>query len=164
MRGARAVHACVLAGMLAQIGCTETVAPPPEGDAPPPQEGAAGAADTAWSELVTKNKKYRLRWRTSKPVVTGDLFSVETVLTGADGAPVTGGRVQVDARMPQHGHGMATKPEADPGVCATPDTCTHPEGRYRMDGMKFHMPGEWTVTFEVDGPAGSDRAEAVYRL
>jgi YtkA-like len=155
----KVLWACVLAGMPVLSGCTATVEPPPDAGA-----GDAGAADKAWSELTTTHKKYRLRWRTSQPVVTGDLFSVETVLTDAAGAPVIGGHVRVDARMPQHGHGMATKPEADPGVCAAPDTCTHPEGRYRMDGMKFHMPGDWTVTFDVDGPSGSDRAEVVYRL
>ena len=126
----------------------------------------AQAQKVATGEVATKHQRYQLRWRALQPIALGELFSVEAVLLGADGAPVPNGTVKIDARMPQHGHGMATKPVDDPGVCAPdlPTSCVHPEGRYRTDGMKFHMPGDWTITFEVDGPAGPDRAEVVYKL
>jgi hypothetical protein len=93
----------------------------------------------------------------------GELFSVSTTLMDAEGKPLEQGSVSVDARMPQHGHGMTTRPVADPGRCEG-TVCSHPEGIYRMDGMKFHMQGEWTVVFTVEGPAGPDQAEARYRL
>lgn len=136
-------------------GCvTEpTVAPPPPG------------------ELTTAGGHYRLVWTpVPKPVPLAELFEVQTKLLDArTGAPVEDGSVHVDARMPQHGHGMATKPEDDPGVCPTgapkgsPD-CRHPGGVYVTRGMKFHMMGSWTMTFDVTGPAGADRVETEYRL
>lgn len=44
----------------------------------------------------------------------------------------------VDATMPSHGHGMETLPEV-----------TLDEGIYTVDGMLFHMAGEWEIAFAV---------------
>jgi hypothetical protein len=115
--------------------------------------------------LPTKNGLYRVSWRpVPDPIVLSELFTVEATVTDAAGVPVEDGVVRIDARMPQHGHGMATKPEDDPGVCDAEGKCRHPGGVYRTRGMKFHMPGDWTVTFDVKGPAGEDRLEAPRRI
>lgn len=47
--------------------------------------------------------------------------------------------VGVDATMPEHKHGMnyATTLKA------------MGEGRYRVEGLLFHMPGNWEVAFDV---------------
>ncbi|MCW5734866.1 MAG: FixH family protein [Enhydrobacter sp.] len=47
--------------------------------------------------------------------------------------------VLVDATMPEHKHGMNYAPtiEADGS------------GRYRVEGLLFHMPGNWEVAFDV---------------
>ena len=52
--------------------------------------------------------------------------------------------VGVDATMPEHKHGMnyATTIRSD-GY-----------GRYRVDGLLFHMPGSWEVAF--DGRSGGE--------
>lgn len=90
------------------------------------------------------------------PVPLGGLFEIEATLTSAaTGAPITDAAVSIDARMPQHGHGMPTRPEDDPGP--------HAGGVYVTRGMKFHMQGDWVVAFDVIGPAGPDRLEVTYR-
>ncbi len=127
------------------------------------ERAAPGAPDTAQGSL-TRNRRYLLSWVPApSPIPTSELFEVRVSLRDAtSGAPVTDGTVRVDARMPQHGHGMATRPVDDPGVCTGSGdamTCTHPEGIYVTRGMKFHMPGEWTLSFAVDGPAGPDQLE-----
>ena len=70
--------------------------------------------------------------------------------------------------MPQHNHGMETDPIDLPGVCppqvADPAACPHPEGRYRTEGFKFHMPGAWTVTAEVRGARGPDSTSFVVEV
>jgi len=48
--------------------------------------------------------------------------------------------VAVDADMPAHQHGMNTKPE----VVAIGDG-----GRYRVEGMLFHMAGDWVIKVDV---------------
>jgi hypothetical protein len=62
----------------------------------------------------------------------------------------------VDARMPQHGHGMETKPKLREGEPV--------DGIYLTDGFKFHMPGEWTVTVAVTGPLGEDTTTFLYDM
>ena len=56
--------------------------------------------------------------------------------------------VAVDAQMPEHKHGMNYAPT----IKAMGD------GRYRVDGMLFHMPGSWEVAFDVR-PADKPDAE-----
>lgn len=48
---------------------------------------------------------------------------------------------KVDADMPEHRHGMNYRPS----ITATG------EGRYRVEGMLFHMPGRWRLMFELGG-------------
>jgi hypothetical protein len=47
--------------------------------------------------------------------------------------------VRVDATMPEHRHGM--------NYAAT--LKDKGEGRYRVEGLLFHMPGNWEVAFDV---------------
>lgn len=53
----------------------------------------------------------------------------------------------VDAQMPEHRHGMNYRP----GIVAAPD------GRYRAEGLVFHMPGRWEITFDVRAGEESER-------
>ena len=52
-------------------------------------------------------------------------------------SPGTG--LSVDATMPAHGHGMNYK-------AAVREVG---EGRYRAEGLLFHMPGRWQLVFDV---------------
>jgi hypothetical protein len=51
----------------------------------------------------------------------------------------------VDADMPAHGHGINTTPEFE----------LLENGRYRIDGMKLHMPGAWEIYFDLKAEDGS---------
>jgi hypothetical protein len=108
--------------------------------------------------FTTAGGRYVIAYTTSpSPVPLSQLFEIEATVTDAKtGAPVDGATVRIDARMPQHGHGMATKPVDDPGP--------HTDNRYVTKGMKFHMPGDWTIRFDVDGPAGSDSVDVQHKL
>lgn len=44
-----------------------------------------------------------------------------------------------DAEMPEHNHGMNLKPVI----------LTEGPGRFRIDGVKLHMPGSWKLTFKT---------------
>jgi len=69
-------------------------------------------------------------------------------LASADGAPVHGATFAVDGGMPQHGHGLPTKPRV---------TRELSEGTYLLEGMKFSMTGWWELKLAIDGPLGSDK-------
>lgn len=55
--------------------------------------------------------------------------------------------IKVDGGMPQHGHGLPTQPEV---------TQELGNGDFLVDGMKFNMPGWWTVTFHITADGQSD--------
>jgi hypothetical protein len=65
----------------------------------------------------------------------------------AAGAPVDSGDFSVDGGMPQHGHGLPTKPRV---------TRRLGNGDHLVEGMKFNMGGWWVVTFRVNAEAGRD--------
>jgi len=75
------------------------------------------------------------------------IHSWELTVKDQNDVPVRGARITVDGAMPDHDHGLPTRPlvtrEIDPGV-------------YLVEGMKFQMPGWWTVTFTIHSGAGDD--------
>jgi hypothetical protein len=68
-------------------------------------------------------------------------------LETAAGAPVDSATVTVDGGMPQHGHGLPTRPQV---------TRVLGNGDHLVEGMKFNMGGWWVVKFHVDAAAGRD--------
>ena len=63
------------------------------------------------------------------------------------GVPVDSARVTVDGGMPQHGHGLPTKPRVTKHVG---------NGEHVVEGMKFNMGGWWVVKFRVASASGDD--------
>ncbi len=104
----------------------------------------AQAADPCGSTLpgdkrVLDNARYQIAYRTEPQTVpTGAHFVVDFAVCprGKAAAPTA---VRVDANMPDHRHGMNYKPvvtKVGPGV-------------YRAEGLLFHMPGRWDLTFDI---------------
>jgi hypothetical protein len=94
------------------------------------------------------------------PPGLGELFRVITTIRDArTGEPVEGALYTLDATMPEHGHGMMTRPRHRPVG----------GGRYVSEGMKLHMPGLWHLRVEAKEPKdgggpkfGEDGATWVY--
>lgn len=63
------------------------------------------------------------------------------------GKPVHDAVFTVGGGMPQHGHGLPTKPRVSTEV---------ESGSYRIDGMKFSMPGWWEIKLDIRGAQGAD--------
>ena len=140
----------VLAAALALAGC----AAPGGGDGA--SRRAAAASADGWREVVSAAGTWRVAWRTEpSPVPLNEPFTVEVrVSRAAAGGPLAGVPVRVDAGMPHHQHGMNVVPVHGR---ASPEVVT-------AEGLVFHMPGAWTLTFDVtDGPI-TERAEVVVEL
>ena len=94
-----------------------------------------------------KSGHYLLAYRTQPAkIVVGKHFSIELVTCSVSGAPAPDG-IAVDAYMPEHGHGMNYKAIVKPAGNA----------RYRADGLMFHMPGRWDLTFELRAAGKTER-------
>ena len=63
------------------------------------------------------------------------------------GVPVDSAAVVVDGGMPQHGHGLPTRPRV---------TRALGQGDHLVEGLKFNMGGWWVVRFRVRAAAGAD--------
>ena len=64
-----------------------------------------------------------------------------------DGEPVENAQILVDGDMPQHGHGLPTVPRV---------TQYLGNGDYRVEGVKFHMPGWWIMEFDITAAGQTD--------
>lgn len=92
-------------------------------------------------------KNYALVYRTQpEKIEIGKHFSVELAVCANDSVAAPDS-VRVDAHMPDHRHGMNYKTTVTP-IGA---------GRYRADGLMFHMPGRWEYIFEVRAAGATER-------
>ena len=65
----------------------------------------------------------------------------------SDGEPVEGARFVIDGGMPAHDHGLPTQPRV---------TAELGQGRYRLEGLRFHMHGNWEITIEISAAGKTD--------
>ncbi len=77
----------------------------------------------------------------------GKLQSWTLHLENMEATPVDSVAITVDGGMPQHGHGLPTKPRV---------TRALGDGNHLVEGMKFNMGGWWVVKFAMRTSAGSD--------
>ena len=83
------------------------------------------------------------------PVTVGPIHNWTIEVKTVDGVPVEHASISIDGGMPQHGHGLPTKPQVTQDLG---------DGRYLIEGMKFNMPGWWVIEIDIDGAAGTDVA------
>jgi len=103
--------------------------------------GTAAACEHALGAdaRVAEDGGFRLAYRTDPtPVPVGEPFAVLlAVCATGGGAPPE--RIAVDAWMPAHGHGMNYRPTVT----------REAPGRFRAEGLLFHMPGRWDLRVEI---------------
>ena len=78
-----------------------------------------------------------------KPIVINQIHQWIIQVQTLDGAPVTKAEISIDGGMPDHDHGLPTDPQV---------TGNLGDGRYRVEGLRFHMQGQWElkITIRVD--------------
>jgi hypothetical protein len=102
-------------------------------------------------ELPTNDAAWNVRWRTEPTMIPlNEPFLVEVQVLPADGShPPTSLVLEVDAAMPEHRHGMNRLPRMVPLG----------EGRFRAEGMLFHMEGHWELYFDVTDGDFTERGQ-----
>jgi hypothetical protein len=103
------------------------------------------AALAGWSTSVTacplpaadlQQEGVQAQWAVAgaKPIAVGRHFALDVMLCPPDAT-----LLRVDASMPEHRHGMNYRPTVqDLGG-----------GRWRAEGLMFHMPGRWELKLDV---------------
>ena len=114
--------------------------------------GVATAADGCGAALGASGARaesahYTIVYRTVPDrVAVGRAFAVEAEVCAKGGAAAPTG-LRVDAHMPAHRHGMNYRPSV----------VSEGAGRYRAEGLLFHMPGAWEFVFDVETPGARER-------
>jgi len=82
------------------------------------------------------------------PPAINQIHSWQIKVSSPTGAPVTHARIAVDGGMPQHGHGLPTRPQVTQELA---------DGTYLLEGMKFSMTGWWEIKLAIQSADGSDK-------
>lgn len=75
------------------------------------------------------------------PLAINQMHSWEILLQDIDGNAVADAEIEVRGGMPVHNHGLATQPQV---------TRYLGEGRYLLQGMRFHMAGAWELRLLIN--------------
>lgn len=76
------------------------------------------------------------------PIAVGRFFAIEVQL-----CPVGAVLSRADATMPEHRHGMNYRPSVK----------SLGDGRWRVEGLMFHMPGRWELQLDVKADGRTER-------
>ena len=90
---------------------------------------------------------YRAMLLTDGPLRTRKLQTIQVVITDRDGHPVVGATMTIDGGMPQHGHGLPTRPRVSRALGG---------GIYEIEGLRFNMGGWWEFSLSIISPVGTD--------
>jgi hypothetical protein len=94
---------------------------------------------------------YRLSYTPSlTPIPINQLHTWTLHLETAKGQPINDAEIRLNGDMPQHGHGLPTKPVV---------TDKLGNGNYLVEGMKFQMAGWWVIDFAVTANGKPDKVE-----
>jgi hypothetical protein len=73
--------------------------------------------------------------------------TVRVTVVDANGQPIDDATLAIDGGMPQHGHGLPTRPRA---------TRCLGGGAYDIEGVRFNMGGWWEFEIAISGSRGAD--------
>lgn len=93
-----------------------------------------------WTMTQQTDKKYfSVKFTCQQQPAAGD-FQVCHIMLKRGVDVVIDAKIAVDGGMTAHGHGLPTAPKL---------SATDIPGHYKIDGLKFSMPGEWVIGFKV---------------
>lgn len=114
------------------------------------ERGSGGSSGNPAQSRLTEAGLYRVSLRPEGvEAPLGRMHAWILRLETRDGETFLPSRLAFSGGMPQHGHGFETEPRVTRAIG---------EGDFLIEGVKFHMGGEWTLRVELVGPAGPDVA------
>ena len=74
------------------------------------------------------------------PLDINRIHSWQLRLTDMQGSPVSNAQIELVGGMPEHDHGLPTQPQI---------TAETEAGIYLLEGVRFHMPGNWQLDIKL---------------
>jgi hypothetical protein len=104
-------------------------------------------SDVLAEEWISSRGVYVVSFESSLQPIEINRIHSWTLSVTSGGAPVTGALLTVTGGMPAHDHGMPTRPRV---------TAELGNGEYLLEGMRFHMGGDWEVSIEIEADGKTD--------
>lgn len=114
---------------------------------------AAAAEAHAWT---SKMGLYRVSYKSElDPIVINKIHNWVLHVETPDGKPVVDAKIMIGGGMPAHNHGLPTQPSVTKNLG---------HGDYLVEGMRFHMLGDWEITVAIDASPGHDTCTIPLKL
>ena len=82
-----------------------------------------------------------------EPLRTRQLQTIRVAIQDNDGRAIENAAIRIDGGMPQHGHGLPTRPRVTKHLGG---------GVYEIEGVRFNMGGWWEFKLAINSVAGED--------
>ena len=106
---------------------------------------ATAANPQMWT---SKAGLYRVSYKSElDPIVINEIHNWVIHVETAGGKPVADAEIAIGGGMPAHNHGLPTQPSVTKNLG---------DGDYLVEGMRFHMLGDWQITVTIDAAPGHD--------
>ena len=115
--------------------------------------GAVAACELSADGARLESGRYAIALATDPTTIAVGKFFAAIVAVCPKGDAPAPESVRVDASMPDHRHGMNYRPRV-----------SGDNGRYRVEGLMFHMPGRWEFVVEIRAGGRTDRATLSRRI
>lgn len=121
-------------------------------------ESSAVTGETAprATTLMTVAGLFKVSYKTEPaPIPLNSFHTWILKIQTADGKPVTDAEIGVSGGMPAHGHGLQSTPKVMKDLG---------NSEYRIEGVKFFMPGLWVMTFTIKSEGKEDKVTFIVEL
>jgi len=136
------IAALSLVAAVAVTGCGHLMMMTHGSDIARPAETEFGIGPRA-----SASRQFTATLQPDQPLRPRRMQTVRVAITDAAGAPVDNATIRIDGGMPQHGHGLPTRPRV---------TRALGNGLYEIEGVRFNMGGWWEFKLAINAPSGSD--------
>ena len=136
------VAALVMSAALAATGCGHVMMMMHGKNVARPSATEFGTGPRA-----SASRQFTATLQADQPLRPRRMHTVRVAITDAAGVPVDDANIHVDGGMPQHGHGLPTRPRV---------TRALGNGLYEIEGVRFNMGGWWEFRLAINAPSGSD--------
>jgi hypothetical protein len=99
--------------------------------------GPRPSADNLYTATLTPSRELRPR----------QMQTIRIAIVDREGRAVIGASLTIDGGMPEHGHGLPTRPRMTRVVS---------DGTYEIEGVRFNMGGWWEFRVTITSERGAD--------
>lgn len=153
----------VLAGLGVAIlvwGCDSGSSSGSQADPQALADAASGhlkfAAQSLILEAPSEGGLYRIRTRPAElPLKLHQMHDWIVGIELMDGTSEIPTAIRFDGGMPSHGHGFVTRPRVTRNLGG---------GEFLVEGVKFHMPGDWIIQITVTSRDASDQVSLALKV